>query len=45
LIKLILTHKVEESFPDDIPEFSRESGFGGWKFFIKKSLKEFLEKK
>jgi uncharacterized protein YndB with AHSA1/START domain len=42
--KLRLTHQVTESFPQDIPEFLRESGVEGWTFFIKKSLKEFLEK-
>lgn len=42
--RLKLTHEVQESFPDDIPEFSRESCIGGWKFFIRKSLKEHLEK-
>jgi uncharacterized protein YndB with AHSA1/START domain len=44
LTKLRLTHQVQESFPEDIPEFSRESGLEGWTFFIRKSLKEFLEK-
>jgi len=43
LTKLKLTHQVLENFPDDIPEFKRESGLEGWKFFIRKSLKEFLE--
>jgi len=38
-----LTHTVRESFPDNIPDFSRESGIAGWEFFIKKSLTEFLE--
>jgi uncharacterized protein YndB with AHSA1/START domain len=42
--KLRLTHEVQESFPEDIPEFSRESGVEGWTFFIRRSLKEFLEK-
>lgn len=41
--KLKLTHTVLESFPDDIPEFKRESGIAGWEFFINKSLKEYLE--
>jgi len=41
--KLILTHKVVESFPTDIPEFSRESCSEGWNYFIGKSLKEYLE--
>jgi uncharacterized protein YndB with AHSA1/START domain len=44
LTKLRLTHQVQESFPEDIPEFSRESGVAGWTFFIRKSLKEFLGK-
>lgn len=43
--KLRLTHQVLENFPDDIPEFKRESGVEGWTYFIKKRLKEFLEKK
>ena len=42
--KLKLTHQVLESFPEDIPEFERESGIAGWAYFISKSLKEFLEK-
>ncbi len=42
--KLRLTHQVLEDFPDDIPEFKRESGVEGWTFFIRKSLKKFLEK-
>jgi uncharacterized protein YndB with AHSA1/START domain len=44
LTKLRLTHQVLVDFPDDIPEFKRESGVEGWNFFISKSLKEFLEK-
>ena len=44
LTKLRLTHQVQERFPEDIPEFSRESCVEGWTFFIRKSLKEFLEK-
>jgi uncharacterized protein YndB with AHSA1/START domain len=44
LTKLRLTHQVLEDFPDDIPEFKRESGVEGWTFFISKSLKVFLEK-
>ncbi len=42
--KLKLTHSVQESFPEHIPEFSKESCIGGWEFFIKNSLKEYLEK-
>ena len=42
--KLRLTHEVHEDFPDDIPEFERESGVQGWTYFIEQSLKEFLAK-
>lgn len=45
LTRLKLIHQVYESFPEDIPEFTRESCIGGWTFFIKKNLKGFLEKK
>jgi uncharacterized protein YndB with AHSA1/START domain len=41
---LKLTHRVEEDFPENIPEFTRESGLTGWTYFIKKSLKDFLDK-
>jgi hypothetical protein len=44
MTKLRLTHEVLESFPDDVPEFKRESGVKGWTFFIQQSLKEFLAK-
>ena len=40
---LRLTHQVTESFPQDIPEFKRESGIEGWNYFIKNTLKAFLE--
>ena len=40
---LTLTNIVRESFPDDIPEFTRESCIAGWEYFIKQSLKKFLE--
>jgi len=42
--KLRLTAQVKESFPEDIPEFSRKSCVEGWTFFIKKRLREYLEK-
>ena len=42
--KLRLTATVVENYPDNIPEFKRESGVEGWSYFIKKSLKEYLEK-
>lgn len=40
---LRLTHTGMESFPEDIPEFSRESCTEGWNYLIKGSLKEYLE--
>jgi len=43
LTKLKLTTRGLESFPDDVPELSRESCIGGWKYFIQGRLKEFLE--
>ncbi len=43
--KLKLTAVGMDSFPDDIPEFSRESCIGGWKYFIKNRLREFLKKR
>ena len=42
--KLRLTHQTTESFPDDIPEFRRESCLAGWTYFIKERLKEYIEK-
>ena len=42
--RLILTNKWIGEFPQDIPEFSRESCLGGWQYFINGNLKEFLDK-
>ncbi|MBT8185036.1 MAG: SRPBCC domain-containing protein [Eudoraea sp.] len=41
---LKLTNTGLESFPQHIPEFKRESCIGGWNYFIRQRLKEFLEK-
>ncbi|MES2397662.1 MAG: SRPBCC domain-containing protein [Bacteroidota bacterium] len=41
--KLKLTHKGQETFPQDNPDFKRENCIGGWQFFICQRLKEFLE--
>ncbi len=43
-VKLRLTHRVLRSFPQDIPEFRQESCLGGWNYFIKERLKQFLDK-
>ena len=42
--KVRLTHQVIESFPSDVPEFTRDSCIGGWNYFIKQNLKSYLEK-
>lgn len=41
--KLRLTVDILEDFPEEIPEFTRESCIAGWNYFIKKGLKEFLK--
>jgi uncharacterized protein YndB with AHSA1/START domain len=43
--KLRLTVDVLENFPDDIPEFKRESCIAGWNYFINNRLKDFLNNK
>ena len=40
--KLRLTCDVKEPFPQDIPEFKRESGVAGWNYFIGESLSKHL---
>lgn len=32
-----------ENYPQDIPEFKRESGVNGWNYFIKESLPNYLD--
>ncbi len=41
---LQVTSIVTEDFPQDIPEFKRESGIAGWNYFIRDSLKSYMEK-
>ena len=41
---LRLTHTGHETFPRDNPVFSREAGEAGWNYFLRESLKAFLEK-
>lgn len=43
--RLKLAHEGHETFPQDNPVFSRESGEAGWSYFIHESLKAFLEKR
>lgn len=39
---LVLTSTGIESFSQDIPEFTRESGQAGWVYFIQQRLPDFL---
>lgn len=39
---LRLTNEGLETFPQEIPEFSRASCIGGWEFFIQGNLKDYL---
>ena len=41
---LVLTHTVRKDFPDDVPQFKRESCLAGWRYFIGERLKGYLEK-
>lgn len=43
--QLTLIHQITENFPEDIPEFRRESCIGGWNWFIKQNLKNYLKEK
>ncbi|MCX6170875.1 MAG: SRPBCC domain-containing protein [Ignavibacteriales bacterium] len=45
LTKLRLTVEVLEDFPDEIPEFERESCIGGWNYFINNRLRDYLKNK
>jgi len=40
---LRLTSTGIETFTADIPEFKREAGVNGWNYFIRQSLKTYLE--
>ena len=40
---LSVTHQVQESFPQDIPEFQRESCQGGRDYFIRQRLVSYLD--
>ncbi|WP_372641614.1 SRPBCC domain-containing protein [Ancylomarina sp.] len=42
---LRVSHVVTNSFPQSIPEFTRESCQGGWEYFINNRLKNFMDDK
>lgn len=41
--QLVVTMEVTADFPDDIPEFDRDSCQGGWNYFIDESLAKYLQ--
>jgi len=41
-VRLKLSCEIIEDFPSDVPEFKRESCIGGWNYFIKERLLEYL---
>lgn len=43
--KLVVTCEITKDFTAGIPEFTRESAVGGWHYFIKESLVQYLTKK
>jgi uncharacterized protein YndB with AHSA1/START domain len=45
ITRLKLTHRVVENFPQNIPEFQRESCISGWSYFIQDCLKTYLTSK
>lgn len=42
---LTLTASIIEKYPENIPEFERESSVAGWNYFIKERLKAYLDNK
>lgn len=44
-ILLKLTVDILEDFPDEIPEFKRESCVNGWNYFLQNRLKDYIESK
>ncbi|MDX1479911.1 MAG: SRPBCC domain-containing protein [Saprospiraceae bacterium] len=40
---LTLTNTIDRDFPEDVPEFQREACMGGWDYFIRNRLKQFLD--
>lgn len=41
--KLVLSHYGQETFPQDNPAFTRESGQDGWEYLLNQALKAYLE--
>ena len=39
---LILTDRIHEDYPQDVPEFKRESAVGGWTYFLDERLGPYL---
>lgn len=43
--KLTLTNVVTKPYPENIPEFKRESGVAGWEYFLGQQLKNYIDSK
>lgn len=43
--RLRLTHRGNETFPQEDPLLNRESCQGGWEYFLRESLKNFLDRR
>ena len=41
---LRVTNEILASFPEDIPEFTRDSCFAGWTYLLKDRLKAYIER-
>jgi hypothetical protein len=41
---LRVTHTGHETFPRDMAAFQRKAGEEGWSYFIRETLKKYLEK-
>lgn len=42
--KLTVTHEGMENFPDEVPEFRKESCKAGWTYFIKDRLSQYAKR-
>ena len=40
--RIVLTHKIEEAFPGNNPDFAQTSFTQGWTYLVTKSLPEYL---
>jgi len=43
MTRLRVTSVIRETFPQELPEFQRDSGVAGWKYLLDESLDAFLK--